>query len=98
MESRRYYVYIMSSLSGILYVGVTGDLERRAREHKNGGLEGFTKKYRCHRLVYYEEFRYVDRALEREKQLKNWSRGKKVRLIEALNPKWEDYGAGISGQ
>lgn len=93
-----YYVYIMSSLSGVLYIGVTNDLERRIIEHKEGTLYGFTKKYRCHNLVYYEEFQYVDRALEREKQLKKWSRGKKMELIGILNPKWEDLGAGVSGQ
>jgi len=53
MDERKYCVYIMSSLSGVLYIGVTNDLERRVREHKGGALEGFTKTYRCHHLVYY---------------------------------------------
>ena len=88
----------MASLSGVLYIGVTNDIERRVREHKEGTFEGFTKKYRCHQLVYYEEFQYVDKVLEREKQLKKWSRTKKLRLIETLNPKWEDLGAGVNGQ
>jgi putative endonuclease len=88
----------MSSLSGILYIGVTGDLERRVREHREGALDSFTKKYRCHNLVYYEEFQYVDAALAREKQLKNWNRQKKMKLILMLNPKWEDLGAFIDGQ
>jgi putative endonuclease len=92
----KYYVYIMASLSGVLYVGVTGNLERRVQEHKAGALEGFTEKYRCHQLVYYEEFRYVDKAIEREKQLKAWSRGKKMKLIQTLNPRWEDLGASIN--
>ncbi|MFA5854167.1 MAG: GIY-YIG nuclease family protein [Patescibacteria group bacterium] len=98
MESRKYYVYILSSLSGVLYVGITGDLERRVQEHKEASVDGFTKKYCYHQLVYYEEFQYIDRALEREKQLKNWNRGKKLKLIESLNPKWEDWGAEITGQ
>lgn len=98
METRRFHVYIMSSLSGILYIGVTGNLERRVLEHKEGMLDGFTKKYRCQLLVYYEEFQYVDKAIEREKQLKGWSRRKKIILIETVNPKWEDLGAGINCQ
>lgn len=98
MDERKYCVYIMSSLSGVLYIGVTNDLERRVREHKGGALEGFTKTYRCHHLVYYEEFRFVDKALEREKQLKRWSRSKKIELIERVNPKWVDFGSGIEGK
>jgi putative endonuclease len=97
MDSKKYCVYIMSSLSGVLYIGMTGHLEHRIREHKEGVIEGFTKKYKCRRLVYYEIFQYVNDALEREKQLKRWSRGKKLRLIMTLNPKWEDLGAGIEG-
>lgn len=98
MDSRKYHIYIMSSLSGILYIGVTGHLEHRIREHTFGLLEGFTKKYRCHDLVYVEEFQYVNMALAREKQLKNWNRQKKVKLILSLNPKWEDLGANICSQ
>lgn len=98
MEARKYHVYIMASQSGILYIGVTGNLGRRVQEHKEGTLEGFTKKYRCRLLVYCEEFRYVDKAIEREKQLKGWSREKKMGLIVGANPTWEDLGSSIRGQ
>lgn len=93
---KTYCAYILSSLSGVLYVGVTGNLEGRIFQHKNGVFDGFTKKYRCSRLIYYEEFSYVMDAIAREKQLKGWSRNKKIRLIEKLNPKWEDLAAGTS--
>lgn len=98
MESRKYYVYIMSSVSGVLYIGVTNDLERRVIQHKDGAIDGFTKKYRCRNLVYYEEFQYVDKALDREKQLKRWSRKKKIAHIESVNPCWEDFGASLNGK
>ena len=86
----QYWVYIMSSLSGTLYIGVTSDLGLRVWQHKIGAFEGFSKKYSCTRLVYREEFDSVFRALSREKQLKGWRRSKKVALIERQNPRWED--------
>ena len=86
----QYFVYIMSSLSGVLYVGFTSDLRKRVYEHKNDIVEGFTKKYRCHNLVYYEVGDSFEGVLAREKQLKNWRREKKVFLIEKINPGWKD--------
>ncbi len=85
-----YYVYIMSSLSGVLYIGFTSDLRKRVFEHKNDIVEGFTKKYRCHKLVYYEAGESFEGVLEREKQLKKWRRDKKIWLIEKINPTWKD--------
>ena len=88
-----YSVYIVASKSRTIYIGMTNDLHRRLFEHKNGLLEGFTEKYRCHRLVYYESFDDVLKAIDREKQLKRWNRAKKVWLIERRNPTWEDLAA-----
>ncbi len=86
----QYYVYIMSSLSGALYIGFTSDLRKRVFEHKNDVVDGFTKKYRCHKLVYYEAGESFEGVLAREKQLKNWRREKKIFLIEKMNPGWKD--------
>jgi putative endonuclease len=85
-----YYVYIMASRSRVLYVGVTNDLTRRAHEHKQGLVPGFTSKYRVTRLVYYEEFADIRDAIAREKRIKGWKRSRKISLIEATNPTWED--------
>jgi len=88
---RTYYVYILSSRpNGTLYVGVTNDLERRLLEHRDGTVEGFTKRYAVHRLVHFEE---TD-AIAREKQSKGWSRAKKVALIQSENPEWSDLAEG----
>ncbi len=91
---RKYYVYIMTNRSGTLYVGVTQDLRRRVYQHKEGLLEGFAKRYRISRLVYYESSPDVRTAIEREKQIKGWLRPKKVVLIEAQNPGWKDLSQG----
>lgn len=83
--------YIMASRrNGTLYVGVTADLARRAYEHRNGLIDGFTLRYGCERLVWYEPYDRIDEAIAREKQLKAGSRAKKVALIEAMNPLWRD--------
>ncbi|MCX6713188.1 MAG: GIY-YIG nuclease family protein [Candidatus Vogelbacteria bacterium] len=83
--------YILASkLNGTLYTGVTNDVERRLTEHKNGEVDGFTKKYRIHLLVYYEVFDRIENAIEREKNLKNWKRAWKIELIEKENPLWRD--------
>ena len=87
---RQYFIYILSSLSGVLYVGFTSDLRERVYEHKNSHADGFTKKYNCNRLVYYETDDNFESMLMREKQIKNWRREKKVFLIEKMNPNWED--------
>lgn len=87
---RQYYVYIMNSISGTLYIGMTNDLVRRVSEHKEGTLGGFTKQYKCHRLAYYEITNDVKAAIAREKQLKGWTRSKKLTLISSMNPTWRD--------
>ncbi len=86
-----YYVYILTNWKGnVMYIGVTNDLERRLYEHKHELVEGFTKQYHVHKLVYYEETSDVRAAIEREKQLKNWARAKKNALVETKNPMWKD--------
>jgi methylglutaconyl-CoA hydratase len=90
---RRFYVYILSSKSRVLYTGITDDIYRRTREHKNDNNSGFTRDYKVHRLVYYETFKYVNNAINREKKVKGWLRRKKIALIEAENPTWEDLSA-----
>ena len=86
----RFWVYILASRSRHIYTGVTNDIERRVREHKEGDIEGFTQKYKINRLVYCERFRYVGNAISREKETKGWNRRKRVALIEQSNPTWED--------
>ncbi len=93
-EEKRYYVYIMASRSLNLYTGVTGDLHHRVLQHKHGEIEGFTKRYHIHRLVYYEVFKYIDKAIAREKQIKAWTRAKRVALIKSENPTWQDLAEG----
>ncbi|MGH7906259.1 MAG: GIY-YIG nuclease family protein [Candidatus Binataceae bacterium] len=88
---REYSIYIMSSKSGVLYIGSTSDLERRVFEHKHGLNDGFTKKYRATRLVYVEQFDNPADMTARERQLKGWTRRKKLELIHAQNPEMEDY-------
>ena len=90
MNERRYAVYIMASRSHNLYIGVTNDIVRRTREHKNHTFEGFTARYHVDRLVWYEVYPYIRTAIAREKQLKGWVREKKLQLIEAMNPTWQD--------
>jgi len=86
-----YYVYILASQrNGTLYVGVTNNLIRRVWEHKNDQVDGFTKKYGVHQLVWYELADTPLAAITREKQLKNWNRAWKLRLIEEKNPEWKD--------
>jgi putative endonuclease len=84
-------VYIMASATnGVLYTGVTSALEDRIAVHKQDLLEGFTKRYRVHRLVYYEMHETMQQAIQRESQIKKWKRAWKVRLIKAMNPEWRD--------
>ncbi len=86
-----YYVYILTSRkNGTLYVGVTSDLVRRVWQHKETSVEGFTKKYGVHRLVYCEDYEEIARALQREKNIKHWPRAWKIALIEKENPRWDD--------
>jgi putative endonuclease len=87
---RTYYVYIMASRSRVLYTGVTNDLARRVDEHKRGRNIGFTSRYRITRLVYFEEFADIRDAIAREKQVKSWTRTRRVGLVERRNPFWQD--------
>jgi putative endonuclease len=89
MRDKRYYVYILASKSRTLYVGVTGSLMGRTLQHKSREA-GFTGRYKVDRLVYFETFRYVNNAIARETEIKAWRREKKVALIAANNPTWED--------
>jgi len=91
--SKQCYVYIMTNQSGTLYIGVTSDLVRRVGEHKTRKIEGFTKKYHLTKLVYYEAGEDIREAIARGKQLKGWSRTKKLALIKSFNPKWDDLGS-----
>ncbi|TVQ13497.1 MAG: GIY-YIG nuclease family protein [Leptolyngbya sp. DLM2.Bin27] len=84
-------VYILASKhNGTLYIGVTSDLVKRVWEHRNDVTEGFTKRYRVHRLVYFEQHISMDEAILREKRLKKWNRDWKIKLIEDANPEWRD--------
>jgi putative endonuclease len=87
---KTYYVYIVASKSGVLYVGVTNDLERRIGEHKAKRIPGFSAKYHCDRLVWFEEFVNVSEAIETEKRIKGWRREKKIALIAEKNPAMAD--------
>jgi len=89
--NHQYFVYILSNFkNGTLYIGMTNDLERRMFEHKNKLVEGFSKNYNLDKLVYFEQFQYVNDAIKREKQLKNWNRQWKIDLIEDDNNDWND--------
>ena len=90
MREHMYYTYIVASRSRNFYVGMTSDIEGRVWQHKNEVYEGFSQRYRCHRLVYFERYVTAAIAIAREKQLKRWSRTKKVALIEQENSAWED--------
>ena len=98
-RKRTYDVYLLASRpNGTLYAGVTNNLERRVVEHRQGAVEGFTKRYGVHRLVHFEETDDVAAAIQREKQLKGWSRAKKIALIESKNPTWKDLAEGWLGK
>jgi putative endonuclease len=88
-----YFVYIVASPSRTIYIGVTNDLVRRVNEHRMKETPGFTTTYHVDRLVWFEEFADPAAAISREKQLKNWTRAKKIKLIESMNPAWEDLSS-----
>lgn len=94
MKEHTYFVYLMSSRTRVLYCGMTNSLIRRVAEHKSGKFPGFSQKYKCHRLVWFERFQYVGNAIERERQIKNWSREKKLARIQEVNPSWADLSEG----
>lgn len=93
----QYYVYkLASKKNGTLYIGVTNDLIRRVYEHKEGIIEGFTKKYNVKKLVYYEIHTEIREAIKREKAMKKWLRKWKIELIEEMNPNWDDLYEGTT--
>ncbi len=92
---KTYAVYILSNTSRMLYIGITGDLDRRTWEHKEKLIPGFTKRYNLHSLVYLELFANVKMAIAREKELKRWGRSKKLALIRSSNPDWTDLAATL---
>ncbi|MDY6970124.1 MAG: GIY-YIG nuclease family protein [Spirochaetota bacterium] len=86
-----YYVYIMTNKNNtVLYTGMTNELKRRVYEHKNGLINGFTKKYNCHKLVWYEQTSNVKSAILKEKRMKKWKRVYKENVINEMNPEWKD--------
>ncbi|HEY3776790.1 MAG TPA: GIY-YIG nuclease family protein [Rhizomicrobium sp.] len=98
MLDHPYYVYMLASRrNGSLYIGVTNDIMRRTWEHRNGRVEGFTKKYGVHVLVWYEVHEDINAAIAREKQLKGWNRAWKIRLIENCNSGWNDLYEKLLG-
>ena len=92
LREHRYFTYIVCSRSGTLYIGMTNSIDRRVLQHKSGEIEGFARKHHCDRLVYCQSFDDVHKAIGREKQLKGWTRAKKIALIESQNPRWADLG------
>ena len=90
------FVYILTNRAdGVLYIGVTNDLARRVEQHRSESVSSFTKKYNCHRLVWFERFENVHNARLAEKRMKAWKRDWKVRRIEELNPEWEDLSSQL---
>jgi len=89
-----YFVYILSNSGRMLYIGITNDLKRRLHEHRNKQVPGYTRQYNIARLVYFESTPNVNAAIVREKQIKGWTRAKKLALVETQNPRWADYSEG----
>jgi putative endonuclease len=97
-SSNQYYVYILTTeRNTALYTGVTNDLVRRVYEHKTNVVDGFTKRYNIHKLVYYEIGEDALTTIEREKQIKSWVRQKKIAMIDKFNPDWHDLYNEICG-
>lgn len=92
---KQFFVYVMASYRRVLYIGVTSDLQKRVHEHREGLVDGFTKRYWVKLLVYWEEAPDAVSAIEREKQLKRWRRDKKLKLIESMNSEWRDLAGDI---
>ena len=98
-KDKIYWVYILAgTIGGTLYIGVTNDLVRRVYDHRTGKVPGFTTRYHVHRLVYFEQFSDIKNAIRREKRLKKWNRSWKIRLIEEVNPNWDDLFPAIANR
>lgn len=97
MREHRYFVYVMASESGTLYVGMSNSLVGRVFQHKAKLSRGFTAKYGCSKLIYFEEYAYVYDAITREKQIKSWRREKKEALIRSVNHGWRDLSLDWEG-
>ncbi|GAB5536093.1 MAG: hypothetical protein Rubg2KO_23420 [Rubricoccaceae bacterium] len=95
---KQYWMYIVASRGRRLYTGMTNDLEHRVREHKAGKGSAFTKRYKIRQLVYFEMFSSPTDAIRREKEIKGWTREKKLRLVEATNAGWIDLAAHVDGE
>ena len=94
-----YFVYIITNKAKtVLYTGLTNNLERRLSEHELSSTNGFTGKYKCHYLLYWERFQYVEAAIAREKEIKGWRRQKKVDLIDGFNPNWEFFNNSVKDE
>jgi len=99
LRDYNFWIYIVTNEHGsVLYIGMTNDLARRISEHRAGEIPGFTANYRCRTLAYYEHCTNVQDAIAREKQLKKWSRSKKVGLIATMNPRWNDLAPEVLGE
>ena len=90
---KTFHVYMLASESGVLYTGMTNNLVRRVREHQGKQIPGFTRSYNVTKLIWFEAHGTASSAIGREKQIKTWGRAKKVALIEAANPRWNDLGS-----
>jgi putative endonuclease len=97
MREYHFYVYILSSKSRTIYVGLTNNLFARVMEHRAAKVGSYTARYKITRLVYVEKFKYINDAIAREKQLKDWRRERKVKLVDADNPTWDDLADGWDG-
>ena len=97
-RDHHYFVYMMASRTRVLYCGMTNSLDRRVEEHKTGTTPGFTSDYRCERLVWFERYQYVRNAIAREKEIKSWTRAKKLALIKEQNPSWADLSESVRGR
>ncbi|MEO8032650.1 MAG: GIY-YIG nuclease family protein [Gemmatimonadota bacterium] len=97
MPSETFHIYILANRTRVLYIGLSRNLPRRIYQHRHGPVPGFSRRYNIKRLVYFEETGSARSATARERQLKGWSRAKKIGLIEAANPEWLDLAAGWFG-
>ena len=96
MEKQAYIYFMSNRYNKVLYVGITSNLIKRVWEHKNKVVDGFTKRYNLYKLVYYEIYDDIETAINREKQIKSWPRKKKIVLINAFNPSWDDLYEKLS--